>query len=57
MEDLAPLKACNVQVSLGIAWLRRTKHQKRITKNVISNSSARLEVMFNQVEKESITGK
>ncbi|KAG1363774.1 C2 and GRAM domain-containing protein [Cocos nucifera] len=58
MEDLAPrLKACNVQVSLGIAWLRSTEHQKRITKNVISNSSARLKEMFSQVEKESMVGK
>ncbi|XP_038985637.1 C2 and GRAM domain-containing protein At1g03370-like isoform X1 [Phoenix dactylifera] len=58
MEDLAPkLKACNVQVSLGIAWLKSTKHQKRITKNVMSNSSARLKEMFSQVEKEFIGGK
>ncbi|XP_010928063.1 C2 and GRAM domain-containing protein At1g03370 isoform X2 [Elaeis guineensis] len=58
MEDLTPrLKACNVQVSLGIAWLKSTEHQKRITKNVISNSSARLKEMFSQVEKESMVGK
>ncbi|ONK69345.1 uncharacterized protein A4U43_C05F21890 [Asparagus officinalis] len=57
VEDLSPKsKACNVQVSLGISWLKSTKHQKRITKNVISNSSVRLKEIFRQVEKEFTTG-
>lgn len=45
-------KACNVQVFLGIAWLKSSKHQKRITKNVISNLADRLKEMFSVVEKE-----
>ncbi|XP_010942889.1 C2 and GRAM domain-containing protein At1g03370 [Elaeis guineensis] len=58
IEDLGPkLRACNVQVSLGIAWLKSTKNQKRITKNVISSSSARLKEMFSQVENEVMRGK
>ncbi|WOK94127.1 C2 and GRAM domain-containing protein [Canna indica] len=58
IEDLSPkLKACNVIVSLGIAWLKSTKHQKKITKNVISNSSDRLKQMFSEVENELEQGK
>ncbi|KAG1327432.1 C2 and GRAM domain-containing protein [Cocos nucifera] len=58
IEDLGPkLRACNVQVSLGIAWLKSTKNQKRITKNVISSSSARLKEMFSEVENEFMRGK
>ncbi|PKA60318.1 C2 and GRAM domain-containing protein [Apostasia shenzhenica] len=50
-------KASLVQVSLGIAWLKSTKHQKRISKNVIANSSARLKEMFRVVQKEFGVGK
>ncbi|WOL12096.1 C2 and GRAM domain-containing protein [Canna indica] len=55
IEDLSPkLKACNVHVSVGIAWLKSTKHQKRITKSVVSNSSLRVKEMFSQLEKEFV---
>ncbi|KAK8936684.1 C2 and GRAM domain-containing protein [Platanthera zijinensis] len=58
IDDLqSKSKACLVQVSLGVAWLKSTKHQKRITKNVIANSSARLKEMFRLVEKEFPGGK
>lgn len=58
IDDLqSKSKACLVQVSLGVAWLKSTKHQKRITKNVIANSSARLKEMFRLVEKEFPAGK
>ncbi|KAL0919471.1 hypothetical protein M5K25_011566 [Dendrobium thyrsiflorum] len=58
IDDLqSKSKACHVHVSLGIAWLKSTKHQKRITKNVIANSSTRLKEMFRLVEKEFSTGK
>lgn len=58
IEDLSPkLRACNVIVSLGIAWLKSTSHQKRITKNVISNSSLRLTDMFTRVENELLQAK
>ncbi|KAL6602969.1 hypothetical protein ACP70R_043330 [Stipagrostis hirtigluma subsp. patula] len=43
---------CSVQVLLGIAWLKSTKQQKKVTKNVISNSSNRLKELFAEVEKE-----
>ncbi|CAN6220845.1 unnamed protein product [Urochloa humidicola] len=43
---------CNVQVLLGIAWLKSTKQQKKVTKNIISNSSSRLKELFAEVEKE-----
>lgn len=57
IEDNPKSNACNVLVSIGIAWLKSTKHQKRISKNVISNSSIRLKEMFKQVEKEFTTAK
>ena len=43
---------CFVKVSFGIAWLKSTKHQKRISKNILSNLADRLKVMFATVEKE-----
>ncbi|KAJ4758652.1 C2 calcium/lipid-binding and GRAM domain containing protein [Rhynchospora pubera] len=53
IEDLSPKqKACNVQVSLGVAWQKSTKHQKRVTKNVISNSTKLIQKIFSQIEKE-----
>ncbi|OVA19744.1 C2 calcium-dependent membrane targeting [Macleaya cordata] len=50
-------KACNVHVFFGIAWLNSTKHQKRITKNIVSNLTDRLKAMFSLVEKEFMAGK
>ncbi|XP_062191386.1 C2 and GRAM domain-containing protein At1g03370-like isoform X2 [Phragmites australis] len=53
IEDLAPKqKVCNVQVSLGIEWSKTTQHRKRIEKNVLSSSSARLKEMFNLSSRE-----
>lgn len=53
VEDLSPKsKACNVQVYIGICWHKRTKHQKKITKNVTSSSTDRLKEIFRQLEKE-----
>lgn len=58
IEDLrSRSNACSVQVSVGIDWLRSSKHQKRITKNVMSNSSTRVKEMFRQAEKELTRGK
>ncbi|KAJ8770312.1 hypothetical protein K2173_013266 [Erythroxylum novogranatense] len=45
-------KSCYVQVSFGIAWLKSTKHQKKITKNILSNVQDRLKVTCSLVEKE-----
>ncbi|XP_037447870.1 C2 and GRAM domain-containing protein At1g03370-like [Triticum dicoccoides] len=53
IEDLAPKqKACSVQVYLGIEWSKTTRHQKRIEKNVLSSSSARLKEMFSLASKQ-----
>ncbi|KAJ1268986.1 hypothetical protein BS78_07G175300 [Paspalum vaginatum] len=53
IEDLAPKqRASSVQVSLGIEWSKHTRHQKRIEKNVLSSSSARLKEMFNLTSRE-----
>lgn len=53
IEDLpSKSKGCNVQVSLGIAWLKSTKHQKRITKNILKNLQDRLKDIFCVVERE-----
>ncbi|KAK6791167.1 hypothetical protein RDI58_010248 [Solanum bulbocastanum] len=46
---------CSVQVQLGIAWLKYSRHQKRITKNIISNLQERLLVMCSGVEKEYLS--
>ncbi|XP_065036313.1 C2 and GRAM domain-containing protein At1g03370-like isoform X3 [Musa acuminata AAA Group] len=53
IEDLPSVsKGCSVQASLGIAWLKSTKHRKKITKNIITDTSLRLKEIFSQVEKE-----
>lgn len=58
IEDLSSrYMVCNVQVYLGISWLKSTKHKKRFTKNIISNMQERLTVMFSVVEKEYVSGK
>uniref|UniRef100_A0A0A9BG75 Uncharacterized protein n=1 Tax=Arundo donax TaxID=35708 RepID=A0A0A9BG75_ARUDO len=43
---------CSIKVLLGIAWVKGTKHQKKATKNVLSNSANRLKEIFSEVEKE-----
>lgn len=43
---------CSIQVLLGIVWLKSTKQQKKVTKNIISNTSTRLKELFAEVEKE-----
>ncbi|KAK8501014.1 hypothetical protein V6N12_003630 [Hibiscus sabdariffa] len=42
-------KGCQVRVLFGIAWLKSTKHEKRIAKNVVSNLEDRLKVIFAHV--------
>ncbi|TKY53897.1 C2 and GRAM domain-containing protein [Spatholobus suberectus] len=52
-EDLSPkANSCKVQVLFGTEWLKSTKHQKRITKNILKNLQERLKLIFNLVEKE-----
>ncbi|XP_061354863.1 C2 and GRAM domain-containing protein At1g03370-like [Gastrolobium bilobum] len=53
IDDLPPkAKGCKVQVLFGIEWLKSTKHQKRITKNILKNLQERLKLTFSLVEKE-----
>ncbi|KAK1426520.1 hypothetical protein QVD17_15194 [Tagetes erecta] len=48
---------CKVAVYSGIAWLKSTKHTKKITKNIHSNLQDRMMIMFSTVEKEFVSGK
>uniref|UniRef100_A0A0D9VDF2 C2 and GRAM domain-containing protein n=1 Tax=Leersia perrieri TaxID=77586 RepID=A0A0D9VDF2_9ORYZ len=43
---------CSIQVLLGITWLKGAKQQKKVMKNVMSNSANRLREIFSEVEKE-----
>lgn len=53
IEDLPPkAKGCRVQVLFGVEWLKSTKNQKRITKNILENLQERLKVTFSLAEKE-----
>nr|GMD42526.1 C2 and GRAM domain-containing protein At1g03370 [Ipomoea batatas] len=56
VEDV-PSRAtgCNVQVYSGVQWSKYSKHQKRITKNIISNLRERLLVMFSALDKEYLS--
>lgn len=57
VEDLPSRSVgCNVQVYIGIAWLKYPRYQKRITKNILSNLQDRLKIMFSILEKEYISG-
>ncbi|KAE9609521.1 putative C2 domain, GRAM domain, VASt domain-containing protein [Lupinus albus] len=52
-DDLGPkAKGCKVVVFFGIEWQKSTKHQKRVTKNIIKNLQERLKLTLNLVEKE-----
>lgn len=48
---------CNVQVLFGLEWLKNSRHQKRMTKNILSNLQDRLRIMFGVIEKEFALGK
>ncbi|CAL0309151.1 unnamed protein product [Lupinus luteus] len=53
IEDLpAKAKGCKVQVFFGMEWLKSTKHQKRITKNILQKLQGRLKLTFSIAEKE-----
>ncbi|CAM8890298.1 unnamed protein product [Rhodiola kirilowii] len=51
IEDV-PLKSQgqNVHVFFGISWLKSTRHQKKITKNIVVNLQERLKGMFVNLE-------
>ncbi|KAK9057895.1 hypothetical protein SSX86_022734 [Deinandra increscens subsp. villosa] len=48
---------CKVVVHFGIAWLKSTKHKKKITKNIHANLQDRMTIMFSTIEKEFVSGK
>ncbi|KAH7545408.1 hypothetical protein FEM48_Zijuj01G0090400 [Ziziphus jujuba var. spinosa] len=53
VEDLpSKPKACQVKVFFGIAWLKSTRLQRRISKNILQNLQERLKGSFSLVEKE-----
>ncbi|KAK7246030.1 hypothetical protein RIF29_40887 [Crotalaria pallida] len=53
IEDLPPkAKGCKVQVFFGVEWLKSTKHQKRITKNILQKLQEHLKLTFSLAEKE-----
>ncbi|GMI72242.1 hypothetical protein like AT1G03370 [Hibiscus trionum] len=45
IEDLKA-KGCQVRVFAGVAWLKSTKNQKRVAKNILSNLEERLQELF-----------
>ncbi|ERN19192.1 C2 and GRAM domain-containing protein At1g03370 isoform X2 [Amborella trichopoda] len=49
--------ASNVQVLLGIAWLKSTKHQRKITGNIVSRLSDLLKEIFELAEMEILMSK
>lgn len=58
IEDQASRSmGCKVVVYFGIAWLKNTKHKKKITKNIHANLQDRMTVMFSTIEKEFVSGK
>ncbi|GJV17165.1 C2 and GRAM domain-containing protein [Tanacetum coccineum] len=58
IEDQASRSmGCKVVVYFGIAWLKSTKHKKKITKNIHANLQDRMMVMFSTIEKEFVSGK
>ncbi|XP_042040154.1 C2 and GRAM domain-containing protein At1g03370-like isoform X2 [Salvia splendens] len=50
----AKYAACSVQVKLGVAWLKYTRNQKRVTKNITSILKKRVKLVFSILEKEYI---
>lgn len=56
VEDLPSRpNCCQLQVYFGIAWNKSTKHQKRLTKNILINVQERLKVTLAVIEKEFMT--
>ncbi|KAL3521797.1 hypothetical protein ACH5RR_014631 [Cinchona calisaya] len=58
VEDVSSRSmGCSVQAYFGMAWLKYTRNQKRITKNIFLNLQERRLVMFSLLEKEFVTVK
>ncbi|EYU27641.1 hypothetical protein ABFS82_13G138500 [Erythranthe guttata] len=57
VEDLPSRSVgCSIQVNFGIAWLKYTRQQKKMTKNIVLNLQERVKVMFSVLEKEYVSG-
>ncbi|WCJ28215.1 C2 calcium/lipid-binding and GRAM domain containing protein [Euphorbia peplus] len=53
IEDLpSKPKSSYLHVFIGVAWLKSTKHQKRITKNIVLNMEDRMKVIVGVIERE-----
>lgn len=53
MEEVASKPMTTyVRVYFGIEWLKSTRHQKRVTKNILVNLQDRLKMIFGFLEKE-----
>ncbi|KAF3451905.1 hypothetical protein FNV43_RR08001 [Rhamnella rubrinervis] len=48
-------KACQIKVFFGMAWLKSTRLEKRITQNILQNLEERLKDSFSTVEKDFTT--
>ncbi|XP_076882817.1 C2 and GRAM domain-containing protein At1g03370-like [Bidens hawaiensis] len=58
IEDIGSRSTgCKVVVHFGIAWLKSTKHKKKITKNIHANLQDRMTIMFSTIEKEYVSVK
>ncbi|CAN8267052.1 unnamed protein product [Cochlearia groenlandica] len=56
MEELASKPNTTfVRVYFGIEWLKSTRHQKRVTKNILVNLQDRLKMVFGFLEKEYVS--
>lgn len=51
-ESTSKPKTTYVRVYFGIEWLKSTRHQKRVTKNILVNLQDRLKMTFGFLEKE-----
>ncbi|CAH8388798.1 unnamed protein product [Eruca vesicaria subsp. sativa] len=53
MEEVtSKAKTTYVRVYFGIEWLKSSRHQKRVTKNILVNLQDRLKMVFGFLEKE-----
>ena len=51
-ESTSKPKTTYVRVYFGIEWLKSTRHQKRVTKNILVNLQDRLKMTFGFLEKD-----
>lgn len=44
--------SCKCDVYIGVAWLKSSKFQQRITRNIVEKFTRRLKEIFEHVERE-----